>query len=263
MDFRFLRNVLLKALVLLLVANFAFAAVYPLDGLGKVSLYNLLFKGRPRFPFGEDPQDTYNFSLYNLEAMFQSLALNGTPKSAQEFRVVVIGDSSTWGTLLTPEETLAGQLDALHLASCDGKTMKFYNLGYPTLSLTKDVMILQEAMRYQPDLILWPVSLESFPRDRQLESPLVLNNPVRIQALDRQYSLGLDLSPEQLPDFWQRTLVGERRSLADLIRLQIYGPLWSATGIDQLYPQDYTPAARDLDADSSFDDKAGPNLDPD
>ncbi len=257
---RFLRNVLLKAAGLLIILNFACTALYPLDGLGKLSGYNLLFTGRARLPFGENPQETYNFSLYNVEAMFQSLALDGTPKAADEFRVLVIGDSATWGTLQRPEETLAGQLDALQLQACDGRTLRFYNLGYPTLSLTKDLMIMQTAMRYQPDLILWPVTLQSFPADQQVESPLARNNPQRIQALDAQYDLGLDLSGLEATDFWTHTLVGQRRNLADWLRLQLYGPLWSATGIDQLYPADYPAAARDLEADATFNAWSGPQF---
>lgn len=260
MNGHFLRNVLLKTVVLLLVVNFAFTAIYPLDGLGKISAYNLLFTGRERFPFGENPQEVYNFSLYNLEAMFNSLALDGTPKASDEFRVLVIGDSATWGTLLHPQETLSGQLNGLQLKACDGRALRFYNLGYPTLSLTKDVMILDIAMRYQPDLILWPVTLQSFPVDRQIESPLAKNNPQRIAVLQQQFGLGLDLSVLPQVGFWQRTLVGGRRNLADLLRLQLYGAMWSATGIDQLYPGDYARAARDLEQDTTFNGWEGPEL---
>jgi hypothetical protein len=263
MNGRFLRNVLLKAALLLVIFNFACAALYPLDGLGRISGYNLLFTGRERFPFGENPQETYSFSLYNVEAMFQSLTLDGAPKSADEFRVLVIGDSATWGTLQRPQETLAGQLNARQLTTCDGKHLRFYNLGYPTLSLTKDLMIMQTAMRYQPDLILWPVTLQSFPLSRQVESPLARNNPLRIQALNSAYALHLDLSELAPADFWQRTLIGQRRNLADLIRLQLYGPLWSATGIDQLYPSDYSAAARDLEDDAAFNGWSGPEFPPD
>ena len=77
----------------------------------KVSLYNNLFPGRERFPFGET-RKSYNISLYNIDAMFASHVINGTKKDEDEYRVILIGDSSVWGTLLTPEQTLAGQLNA-------------------------------------------------------------------------------------------------------------------------------------------------------
>ena len=247
---RFIRNVLLKGLLLFALIHFA-CALIPSDGLGRISAYNSLLRGRERFPFGETPREAYNFSLYNFEAMFAAHRLDGTPKAADEFRVLVIGDSATWGTLLKPEETLAGQLDAAGLISADGRRVRVYNLGYPTLSLVKDLMVLERAMSYQPDLILWRVTLESFPRDRQLESPIVAHNPQRVRQLIERYQLAITM-PAAKPTFWQRTLIGRRRELADLLRLQLYGVMWTATGIDQLYPPSYPPAGRDLEADESF-----------
>lgn len=255
---RFLRNVLLKGLALFAVFNLVWAAFSP-AGLGRISAYNLLFRGRERLPFGEDPARAYNFSLYNLDAMFSSLRLAGSPKPAAEFRVLVIGDSATWGTLLRPEETLAGQLDALHLKTSDGRTVRAYNLGYPTLSLVKDLMILDRAKRFEPDLILWPLTLESFPRGRQLDSPIVANNPAVVADLIQRFNLNLPL-PADATNFWSRTLIGQRRALADLLRLQLYGVAWSATGVDQAYPADYAPAARDLEDDASFGDWRSPAI---
>lgn len=253
MNGRFIRNVLLKGVGLFLIFNFIWALL-PLHP-GQVSLYNVLWRGRERFPFGENPAESYNLSLYDVDAMFASLRLDGTPKAADEFRVFVIGDSSVWGTLLKPEETLAGQLDALGLNLC-GKQVRVYNLGYPTLSLSKDVMLLQQAMRYEPDLIIWPLTLESFPRERQLDSPIVANNLDRVRSLAAEYGLALDI-PADATSFWDRTFIGQRRALADLTRLQFYAVPWSATGIDQTYPQDYTRAAHDLAADDSFLDWQG------
>ena len=249
MSAKFLRNVLLKGLLLFILFNLLWAGINP-AGVGKLSLYNTLFKGRERLPFGENPSESYNLSLYNLDAMLLSHKLTAGVKPADEFRVIVIGDSSTWGTLLRPEETLAGLLDSAGLATTDGRHVRVYNLAYPTLSLTKDLMILEEIKPYQPDLILWLVTLESFRESAQLESPIVANNLDRVKNLITTYGVDLHL-PDGRQSFWQRTIIGQRRALADLIRLQAYGVMWSATGIDQAYPQDYTPAARDLDADDS------------
>jgi hypothetical protein len=46
--------------------------------------------------------------------------------------------------------------------------------------------------------------------------------------------------------------VSQRRAVADLVRLQLYGALWASTGIDQVYPSDYDPAQIDLEADEDF-----------
>jgi hypothetical protein len=261
MDARFLRNVILKGLVLFLVFDLLAAALPA--GIGKLSLYNTLFTGRLRFPFGEDSAQSYNLSLFNLDAMFASHVINAGPKPADEFRVIIIGDSSAWGILLRPEETLAGQLEAASLTTCNGKSVRVYNLGYPTISLTKDLMVLDYALRYQPDLILWPLTLEAFPADKQLTSPLVANNAARVDDLISRYNLSLDPSDPALvrPGWWGKTLIGQRRALADLFRLQMYGVLWSATGIDQTYPADYSRAQTDFDTDITFHGMAGPTLD--
>lgn len=262
MDARFLRNILFKAMALFVVFNLAFA-IWPVPGLGNLSLYNRVFAGRLRLPFGEDSAHAYNLSLFNLDAMFNSHVIAAGPKPADEYRVVLIGDSSIWGTLLRPEETLAGQLDSMRLQACDGRRVRVYNLGYPTISLTKDLMLLDYALRYQPDLIVWGVTLEAFPLDKQLSTPLVANNAAQVDDLIRRYRLGLSPKDPALirPGFWERTILGQRRPLADLFRLQMYGVLWSATGVDQTYPDDYPPAQTDLDADERFHAMQPPHLD--
>ena len=260
-DGKFIRNVVIKGLIFFLALDLIVAGINP-AGLGRVSLYNRLFPGRLRFPFGEDSAQAYNLSLFNLDGMFASLKLAAGPKPADEYRVLVIGDSSTWGTLLRPEETMAGQLEAAGLKVC-GKKAHFYNLGYPTISLTKDLMVLDYAMRYQPDLIIWPMTLEAFPLDKQLSSPLVANNAARVDDLTARYQLPFAPGDPALvrPSFWDKTLIGQRRALADLFRLQMYGVLWAATGIDQVYPLDYEHAQLDYGTEPSFHGMQPPTLD--
>ncbi len=244
--------VLWKGVLLFLLVNLLVAAFPPESGTS-VSLYNRLFAGRERLPFGETPAQSYNLSLFDLEAMFASHLIAGGPKPAQEYRVILIGDSSVWGTLLRPEETLAGRLNALNLTLC-GREARFYNLGYPSLSLTKDLLLLDAAMRYDPDRIIWLTTLESFPLEVQLTSPLVAHNASRLDALMARYDLPFDPADPALerPSLWERTLIGRRRAIADRFRLQAYGVLWSATGVDQAYPLDYPRAQTELEADLSF-----------
>lgn len=248
-----LPRLLLKTLILFLALNFLCAAVSP-AALGRLTLYNTLFPGRPRLPYGDQPALSYNVSLFNLDAMFASHHLAGTPKPADEYRVLLIGDSSVWGFLLTPDQTLDAYLNAAHLTR-DGKTIRAYNLGYPTLSLTKDLLILQHALAYDPDLIVWLTTLEAFPRNKQRASPLVENNPDALRNLSPS---PLFTSSPPLPSFFDRTLIGQRRPLADLLRLQLYGVLWAATGLDQYYPETYDLRAEDLDPDATFYDLPNP-----
>jgi hypothetical protein len=246
--------VVLKALLLLLIANLLFAALDPLPWLARISAYNLIFPGRHRLPYGENPELAYNLSLFQLEAMFASHELSAGPKPEDEYRVLLIGDSSVWGFLLTPDQTATAYLNQADYRTDNGRTVRAYNLGYPVMSLLKDVAILDWAMEYQPDMIVWLVTLESFPHDKQLASPLIQHNPEIAQTLIEAHDLDLD---PQHPDlirlsFWERTIIGQRRALADLIRLQLYGVLWAATGVDHAIPEEFDLRAEDLAADVAF-----------
>ncbi len=244
MNWKFIRNILIKALVLFVVFNLVVIAFSPFSGLGKLSLYNLVFPGRQRFPFGEVPQQTYSFTINDLDALFSSHVVSRS-KPEEEYRVFILGDSSAWGTLLHPEETLAGRLNAMQLSSADGRQVVFYNLAYPTLSLWKDVLILDYAMQYQPDLILWPMTLESFPGINKEESPLLTDNRNRLNNIFARYEL--PTTSLETGGILTNNFLTQRRSLADWYRLQLYGVLWAATGIDQDYSQTWNPARRDFE----------------
>lgn len=254
-------SLLIKTSLLFIVFNLSFAWFNPMPSLGRISAYNWLFPGRQRLPFGEVQDKAYNLSLYQLDAMFHSHEL-AAPKTSREYRGILIGDSSVWGYLLKPSQTLAAFLNDYQLKTSDGKMVKFYNLGYPTIALTKDLLILSYAMAYQPDMVIWLTTLEALPLPKQLSSPIVQHNPIPVRGLFSTYNLPLNPQDSQLIDtsFWQRTIIGQRRALADLFRLQLYGVLWGATGVDQYYPATYEPPQADLEADERFHDLLPPTL---
>jgi len=246
-------RVLIKGLALFVVLNLAFALFQPMALVGRLSLYNSVFTGRERLPFGYRSDKAYNLVVNNLDAMLASHAVSA-PKRADEFRVLVLGDSSVWGVLLQPADTLVGRLNALELRAKDGRRMRFYNLGYPDFSVTKDLLLLQRGLGLQPDLVLWLVTLNSLPTDRQIEHLLVRSNPAEARALIGRFGLGLNDSDPQFdaPGLLDRTIAGERRNLADLMRLQLLGLPWAATGIDQDYPDRYDPVTLDLEASDAI-----------
>jgi hypothetical protein len=260
----YLFRVVLKASLLFLAVTLLFAVVQPIPWLEKLSAYNLIFPGRERLPFGEIPDKAYNLSLYQLDAMAKSHAA-ALPKAADEFRIIMVGDSSIWGFLLPPDQTVSAQLNRLELSVPDGRQVQVFNLGYPTISLTKDLLMLTRVQAYEPDLLIWFVTLEAFPKVKQLESPIVQNNPAIVRSLITTYGLDLDPQDQRLAEmsFWQNTLIGKRRVLADLLRLQLYGVMWSATGIDQYVPDTYEPPQHDLQADLTFQGYQPPALNPD
>jgi len=258
---RFLLNVVVKAALLFVVIDLLVAVVDPLPVLGRITAYNTLLPGRLRLPYGDAPDEDYNLSLFQLDALFGSHEV-ARPKAADEYRVLVVGDSSVWGWLLPAQETLAAQLDRAGQVSASGKHVRVYNLGYPILSLSKDLLLLSMVQRYQPDLIVWLVTLESFPADKQLFPPIVQHNPDIMRRLIARYHLSLNPNDPSFvnPSFWDRTLIGRRRDLADLLRLQLYGVAWAATGIDQAIPASYTPRTVDLEPDTSFHGLQPPHL---
>lgn len=254
-------RILIKALVLFVIIDLSFVILDPAPALGKLSAYNWLFPGRQRLPYGDHPNRAYNLSLYNLPAMLASHEISAGQRPTTEYRVLLIGDSSTWGFLLKSTETISSQMNRIQARLPDGRQVKVYNLGYPVMSATKDLLLLSQALRYKPDLVIWLITLESFPDDKQLFPPFLQNNPELVNQLITTYRLQFDrASLPKPPTFWQRTLIGQRRALADLVRLQFYGILWSATGVDQDIPASYTPRQSDLSDDLSFHDLSGPSL---
>jgi hypothetical protein len=225
-------RVALKATLLFVLCNLLFTFV-DMHSLVKLSLYNNLVPGRTRFPFNEyaPPSFAYNLTTYYLDLLFASHRIS-EPKENDEYRVIILGDSSVWGYLLPPEKTLDAQLNNLNVVLDDGRRMRFYNLGYPHPSAVQDSMILQDAMKYQPDMIVWLVTLYSFLPNAST-TPLLVINRGRIPPLEGE---GDDVIE---PTFWERTLIGRRSFLADDLRLQVLALGWGATGVDYYYPDEH------------------------
>ena len=242
-----------KTVLLVLVLNLAGVPLNPVATLGRWSVYNSVFPGRLRFPYADDSARSYSVSVMDLEALFHSHDVAGPGRKAGELRVLVIGDSSVWGFRLGPRETLAAHLDRLGLES-NGRPLSFYNLGYPTMSLAKDLLLLEGSLEYRPDLIVWLVTLESFPSEVQSASPLVSVNRGMTATVLR--GAGIDpsryLPPGAGTRWWADTIVGRRRDLADWFRLQLFGVMWAASGIDYDAEATYPPRADDLDLDPHF-----------
>lgn len=231
----------------MIAANLVFMALNPLPQIMRLSLYNTLVPGRARLPYAENTAESYNVTLLNLEGMLASHEVSATPADSNEYRVFMIGDSAAWGWLLEPSETLAACLNHQQLKTRDGRLIRVYNLGYPILNATKDLLILDAAREYDPDMVIWMMTLVSlFPGD-QLYHAIVRAHPEQARQLIQQYDLPLDPQTlPQAPDKLDRSLVGQRRLLADWLRLQVYGLAWAMTGVDHRNPKFFTPVQQNL-----------------
>ncbi len=254
----FIIRVVIKAMMLFIFANVLFAWLHPLDFFGRLSLYNTLFTGRERLPYGENSTEAYTITLDNIATMFATHEIN-RPKADDEYRVLLVGDSATWGFLLPAQQTLAQQLTDRHYLLADGRRVVAYTIAHPVMSLTKDLLLLDEAMNYQPDMVVWLVTMQSFSHERQLSAPITQRNPDRIRHLIGEYDLSLNPDDPRFiqRDFWDNMIIGQRRLLADWIRIQSYGVMWQFTGIDHVWG-DYALRRNDFDDDSSWEEFDAP-----
>lgn len=251
----FVLRVALKAAALFALCNLVYAAVYPTAWLGRLSLYGAVYPARERLPYaGDDSTRAYNVSVDNLNAMFASHTI-ARRKAADEFRVLLVGDSATWGWFLEPDETYAAGINAANATLADGRRVVAYNLGYPVLSVTKDLVLLDYARRYEPDMVVWLVTAQSLRDVDERGNPVQTGDPVSAWAFDRE-RLGVPaVAP---PSWWARTVVGQRRELASLLRLQVYGGVWGATGIDHAIPDEFALRRSDLSASAAWAGFDGP-----
>jgi len=243
-------RIVIKAIFLLLCFNFAYPLIQKIP-FQNITLYNHLVQGRERLPFGETPQLSYNLTMNDMDAMLLSHEIS--KRNADDSRKIVIGgDSSIWGTLLENKDTISAKLEQriAKEGSELGENVLVFNLGYPTTAILKDLAFLDAGLVYEPDVIIWFVTLNSLVHDAYKDAPILLNNPNKTNALITKYDLATPLLPQKT--YLENTFFNQRRDIHDRIQLQLFAPMWAATGIDQYYPQDYQAAARDLEADDSY-----------
>jgi hypothetical protein len=167
----------------------------------------------------------------DVDIMFASHLISA-PKQPNEYRVVLLGDSSVWGEGLGAHEVISEEWNKLN-AQCGDKVIRTYDLGYPHPSLMKDLVILDKAMEYKPDLVVWFVTLNTLMSQRT--NPFVDENSDRVAKLLKTYNISFKEGPEFLqsqPGFYAKTLIGQRSNLARQIKLQMLGIIWTASGAD-------------------------------
>lgn len=221
-------RVLVKALSLFIVINLVYALINP--RVAQVSGYNVMFPGRTRLPFGVSG-DPYNVTVDSVDAMFASHTISARKRS-NEFRVALVGDSSVWGENLGAYEVMSEQWNTLN-TQCGNKVIKAYDLGYPHPSVIKDLVILDKVVEYDPDLIIWFVTLNSLISQRV--NPFLTANHERMNRILDTYDISFKqgrILVKKEPDFFEKTLIGQRSNLARQIKLQMLGIIWTATGAD-------------------------------
>lgn len=231
-------RLLVKAFILFLAANFFFAAFDP--PVGRLSIFNRLIPGRVRFNAernSDDPSSSGVLVFDDLDAMFASHVISNGTKPANEYRIILLGDSAVWGFEVPPRETLSEQINRLGLQTCDGRQIKAYNLAYPLPSNTRDLITLEKALDFQPDLVLWLVTLKTFD-STTAEKDLLIPQSERVLDLIERYRIKVDaqrfLHP---PSFFDKTIAGSSVRLKKIALEQLYGLRLTATGFDVQLPE--------------------------
>ena len=223
----------MKAILIFCILNFAFIYIYP--WLSAHQVYNHIVPGRFRLPFASDNHEmlAYNENLSDdYGAMFASHLIAGTPKKPNEYRVVLIGDSSIWGYNLTPSDILSEQLNKLSLSTCQGQQMRFYDLAYLGTYIPKDLLLLQYALQYQPNLVVWGVTLNALALNDTAHVAQMEPEANEILRLVRQYGLKIDTSALHAPTPYEETAIAQKSKIRRWAIFQLDGLLWGATGID-------------------------------
>jgi hypothetical protein len=246
-------NVLIKGVIL--YSLFQILLVFSNFNPAVLNIYRSEMLRRERLPFITAPgAEDRALDVGILDTIFASHIIS-QPREEDEYRVIILGDSSMWGDPLPANQTLAAQINTLNL-TCNRKKIIAYNLGYPLPSAIKDLMVLEKAMQYQPDLVIWGVTMYTLTTRMVEEHPLLETESARLTALNTQYHFieGMD-SPGSAYDQW----LAVNFNLSRTLRYQSYGLLQIATGRDQIQ-QESQAADSNLSSDVQYVEMSPPIL---
>lgn len=246
-------NVLIKGLVLYFL--FQSFLVFSNFNPAILNIYQSKSLIRERFPFITSPKaEDKALDVGILDTVFASHIIS-LPKKQDEYRVIILGDSSIWGDPLPANRTLASQINGLGL-TCNNKQITAYNLGYPLPSAIKDMMILEKTMQYQPDLVIWGVTMYTLTTRMVEEHPLLDTEPKLLASLNTQYHFISQTSPHNsIYENWADV----NFRLSRTARYQSYSLIQLATGTDQVQ-KEINSANMDLTDNLEYVDMSPPML---
>lgn len=115
----------------------------------------------PIFDGGQRLHERPTAQVFWLEPLLRQHELCWrTATDPHEMRVALVGSSAAYGFPLSADETVGGLLNQ-HFA--DGKiSAHVFNLAFVHPYQLRDAVILHEALPYEPDVILYPMTLADF-----------------------------------------------------------------------------------------------------
>jgi len=220
------RRVLLKTFVLFLCFDALFMVFQPFDALRSVTVYGHLVPYRERILYA-DPGNSINNQLVPLQTMLAAHEI-AIPKGADEYRTIVLGSSGISGYGDADDQTITAYLNRLS-SVVNNKQLRAYNLAYPYTYLFKDLVIANATLVYSPDLLVLFVSYDGMD-----DGPDGIHNiaaPIYFLQINRESVLSLAKKLQTTPNlvrrnvtgqqWWERSIIFERRSILDWVRFQL------------------------------------------
>ena len=203
-------RVILKTVILAIIINFICLATHfnPVATLTRVNLWGLVGHGRTRLIYQSDVQN----GILPIESLLATHTIAYTSKAADEFRVVILGNSGPYGAGLNDDETLAAQLNQRNIR-INGKHLVAYNLAFANANVVISTGILDASLSYSPDLVISFVTANMF-NNRQYywdqQNVFFLLNRERLEQIATRYNMIDWLMPRLSPHPTGYELLGIR-----------------------------------------------------
>ena len=176
----------------------------PCQAAGLVLLLFTLACGQPEgrtcvpalFEEGLRLHDLDGANLFDLDLIFRQHEICRRPEfHPAERTVALVGNSAVFGLYVPAAESFAGLLNERWTSS--DAPLHVYNLGFVTTYQFKDALIVRQALDYEPDLIVYGISLADFVHLAPIPWPDTLPsffaaNDAAIDRLSEEGAAGLE-----------------------------------------------------------------------
>jgi hypothetical protein len=186
-------------------------------------------------------RDAYMVSELKLPRLVADLTV-AQPKAADEYRIIILGSSETWGYLNHARDTWPVLLDEMGLQTPDNRRVRVYNLAYPGADSMKDLLLAQFIVDYslQPDVIVWAVNSNTFDPNDSISHLLRANPDLALQVVERYNLIDIPLDDVRataaLRGWRRQTFFEERDHVAYWLLNQINGIFWAIGNVDYPIP---------------------------
>jgi len=133
-------------------------AILPVE-LDAEFLVEYTSRGRRLIPNARVLIKNHRISRRDIEMKINSLGFRDDEilheKASDELRILILGDSITWGSYLQAEETFVERAEGYLRQSLPGRSVEVINAGVGDIGLKEEIAILEErGLAVRPDLVI-------------------------------------------------------------------------------------------------------------